>query len=428
MRTRVIMSVWEVAVGIIALVGSCNPKESISLPKGVAKAEGNVVYFLAIKAIGPAGGTIISADGKAILQIPAGALDATTQISISPISNTAPLGVSNGYRLLPRGLQLLKPAVLTIKYEAEEIDGSAPEALGMAFQNPSGVWQAQGGVVLDKTTISLSVPVSQLGDWAAFQMASILPNKLALLPNKTVELQAWQLPGKDLMATLHPGTSVPLDEPVVMEPNATSGWSVNGDKTYSTGTNGTFSHTKESISFTAPAEAPVPNPVSIGTDARLSNMPVQLITQITVRGVTYITLNGGPFATQKLLFPYCFGEITSSGGMTVISAANDTTEMQLFYPWYNPGAYPFQGQGGICGVSLNLNKNSTRSESFLRSSSLTQNGNISVPASGTMRVSSYGEIGGLITGTFTGKVWYLDATGKAIVVDITGQFMSRRIL
>src|SRR5438045_1326293 len=45
------------------------------------------------KIIGAAGGTIISADGRAELNIPAGALSSDLAISIQPITNECPNGV-----------------------------------------------------------------------------------------------------------------------------------------------------------------------------------------------------------------------------------------------------------------------------------------------------------------------------------------------
>jgi hypothetical protein len=45
-----------------------------------------------------------------------------------------------------------------------------------------------------------------------------------------------------------------------------------------------------------------------------------------------------------------------------------------------------------------------------------------------VRVSSYGEIGGLITGTFAGKVWYLSEEGPPVMIDIRGRFSATRIL
>ena len=52
--------------------------------------------------IGPEGGTINSSDGLLSVNIPQGALLSSTVISIQPVTNQAPLGLGNGYRLGPK--------------------------------------------------------------------------------------------------------------------------------------------------------------------------------------------------------------------------------------------------------------------------------------------------------------------------------------
>jgi len=71
--------------------------------------------------VGPAGGTVTSADGNAELVIPAGALVAPTDIQIEPVPASMfendPLYVpATGYQLSPDGLQLQERAQLRIRY------------------------------------------------------------------------------------------------------------------------------------------------------------------------------------------------------------------------------------------------------------------------------------------------------------------------
>jgi hypothetical protein len=206
------------------------------------------------------------------------------------------------------------------------------------------------------------------------------------------------------------------------------GWSIDGDKKYRSGPSGTINPAMGAVSFTSPAEAPPRNPVWLSAQIQLGHTPMELLARITIGGITGITLNGGPFREQEITFTRCVGAVTSGGTNTVLTAANGTTEMQLFYPWYNPGAFPFNEQDSVCGVSININKASSRKENFLRSSSLSLNTGETIPANGTIRVSSYGEIGGLITGTFAGKVWYLTEEGPPTVVEVRGRFSATRIL
>lgn len=93
------------------------------------------------KTIGAAGGTIVSADGRAELNIPAGALSSDLAISIQPITNECPNGIGVGYDFLPNGTKFLKPATLTLHYTDDDIDGTDPNLINMAFQDSLNEWQ-----------------------------------------------------------------------------------------------------------------------------------------------------------------------------------------------------------------------------------------------------------------------------------------------
>ena len=76
--------------------------------------------------VGPAGGTVMSADGNVILEIPAGALDAPTDITITPVADallvTDPLYVrGTGYEVKPAGLQLRERARLRIRFDSARV-------------------------------------------------------------------------------------------------------------------------------------------------------------------------------------------------------------------------------------------------------------------------------------------------------------------
>jgi hypothetical protein len=336
----------------LGLAASCGEKDPVALPEGVAKAQGVPVFYLSSKTLGPEGGAVSSADGQVTLFLPPGALTATADLAISPVSNTASLGVGNAYRLFPRELRLQKPATLQFNYVAEEIDGSSPEALGVARQDGAGIWQAYNAVTLDTTRKTLSLPIGQFGDWSVFRLAAIVPNQLALRPGQQVELRTWHIPGSALLASLPSGRTLPLGDPIPPAAGEVTGWSVDGDPMYRSGPSGTVSPATDGVSFTAPAQAPARNPVALGAEIRLRPATAQLLARVTIGGITGITLNGGPFREHEITFTRCVGAVASGGTNTVLTAANGTTEMQLFYPWYNPGAFPFNEQGGVCGVSI----------------------------------------------------------------------------
>ncbi|HSN89607.1 MAG TPA: hypothetical protein VLS93_00125, partial [Anaeromyxobacteraceae bacterium] len=61
--------------------------------------------------IQPGGGYVTSADGRLTVSVPAGAISAPTDFTIQVITNTAPSGVGNAFRIttVPAGVVLAAP-------------------------------------------------------------------------------------------------------------------------------------------------------------------------------------------------------------------------------------------------------------------------------------------------------------------------------
>jgi hypothetical protein len=109
--------------------------------------------------IGPAGGSIRSADGRLTLKVPDGALAAATTLSIAPVANDAPQAIGSAYALSPVGVAFARPAQLVLAYSDAEIDGTGAGALGIAAQDGSS-WFGIGGGSVDPIARTLFVPVS----------------------------------------------------------------------------------------------------------------------------------------------------------------------------------------------------------------------------------------------------------------------------
>lgn len=117
------------------------------------------VTLPASASIGPAGGSIRSADGRLTLKVPAGALATPTTVSIGAAENTAPNAIGAGYSLTPVGLAFARPAQLVLSYSDADVDGSGPGALGLASQDGTNWFGLLGGSV-DAVTRTLRVPVT----------------------------------------------------------------------------------------------------------------------------------------------------------------------------------------------------------------------------------------------------------------------------
>ncbi|MDP4147771.1 MAG: hypothetical protein Q8927_17770 [Bacteroidota bacterium] len=111
------------------------------LPPAVT-AVGTPIASPVTKTIGPGGGTVLSADGRIELSLPVNALAANTDITIQPVTNTAPNGSGVSYHLMPDGTKFNVPVTLTFHYSAADVNGTLPVLFYIAFQDSSGIWQA----------------------------------------------------------------------------------------------------------------------------------------------------------------------------------------------------------------------------------------------------------------------------------------------
>jgi hypothetical protein len=132
------------------------------------------------KSIDANGGTVTSADGKMALTIPAGALAAQTDITIQPITNTAPDGDTTGtnYRFEPDGTIFSLPVTLTFNLSDDELP--AIDSALIATQGADGLWYSQPGVTSDPTAKTISVAITHFSAWARLQTLALVPRSVTI--------------------------------------------------------------------------------------------------------------------------------------------------------------------------------------------------------------------------------------------------------
>lgn len=149
---------------LIAITFSCSDEEPGSNPPNhepAITAVGTPVGDPVTKTIGTSGGSIASPDGVMELTIPAGALSINTAITIQPVTNKAPGGIGVAYDLLPNGTTFSKPATLTFHYTEEDVNGSNPLFLYIAYQDISGAWVSDlKNQLLDSLAQTISLDIS----------------------------------------------------------------------------------------------------------------------------------------------------------------------------------------------------------------------------------------------------------------------------
>ncbi|MCK7557096.1 hypothetical protein MKQ70_19640 [Chitinophaga sedimenti] len=194
--------------------------------------------------IGAAGGTIVSPDDELTVTIPAGALTSNQEIRITRITNTNPMGIKNGYRITPHNLQFAKPVTITFNYTDEDIAGSIPEALGIAYQDAAGVWQSMPDVTLNKTAQTVSVTSTHFSDWSFFESFEIQASSRFIGPGESAQLEVIS----------HANVVGPLtgEQPIGKRQSMTAqfikGWSLSGA--------GTLTPNGAKASYKAPGKVP----------------------------------------------------------------------------------------------------------------------------------------------------------------------------
>jgi hypothetical protein len=79
------------------------------------------------------------------------------------------------YRLSPVGQTFTQPVQLSFAYADIDLQGTAPEALGIAFQDGRGLWAWQPAVALDTTAKRLSVMTTHFTDWSNVEALPLRP-------------------------------------------------------------------------------------------------------------------------------------------------------------------------------------------------------------------------------------------------------------
>ena len=247
------------SITLNALIFSCDPPMDSDTPKsddtpgvvtGAVTPVGTVEGEVISATIGPGGGTIESADQRIQISIPAGALNTNQTISVQPIGNNCPAGSGQAFRLMPHGITFAKPAAITFQYNDQDINGSAPELLRIAYQNEKGIWQAPAVKGLDTTTRTVTVQASHFSDWAVFQTMFMYPINVFLNPGGNVHLKVSQIQ-EPKNADEELIVSIPEDLPG----RYIEKWTLNGE--------GVLKDHGNNADYAAPSSIPAVNPAAV---------------------------------------------------------------------------------------------------------------------------------------------------------------------
>jgi hypothetical protein len=274
--------------------------------------------------IGPEGGTFTA--GALSIDFPACVFGTATTVGATPISATAPGARGQALRLAPEGATFSQPVTLTFQYGDEDLAGTSPEALLIAFQQTSGVWAVPGDVTLDTANRTLSVQATHFSDWTMVAGVQLRPPSATVPTGGSVTLKAYrcfqqaEVDHDVELAPLWTGYDCEPDDDLAPLLVVTSDWSVNGVAGGS-GTTGTVAGELDTGTFTAPGTKPTPDSVAVSARVVLQGAAkVLIVANVTITdGAQRIRVQGRYEQTGQLLTSF------------VTATVKDGIEFQL--PW-----------------------------------------------------------------------------------------------
>lgn len=253
---------------------------------------------VASASIGAAGGTLLSGDGQLALIVPAGALTTATTIGIAAIANTAPGGTGFGYRLTPDGLAFAKPVTLTLTPTYGQLGGSTLEHVKLTFQDAQKRWQLIP-VTADAGSKTVSATTTHFTDYA-FLLDLALSGNDALFAGTATTLHVVEL------HTTSDGYAGTVGTAATGNPV----WLLDGTA-LGNGSDGKLDVIGNAAAYTAPAQIPQTNPVSVSVAfTATGGSKVTLVQDLHILAHAYtfqVSLTNNPTCTGGSGYAYQYG-------------------------------------------------------------------------------------------------------------------------
>ncbi|WP_341840471.1 hypothetical protein [Chitinophaga caseinilytica] len=245
---------------LLAAVVSCkknNGDEGIpqKLPEPKVEEHGTPQGTPVVKSIGPAGGSIQSADGNIAVDIPAGAVSAATNFSIQTVTPTLEAATGPSYRLLPENVQFQKDVKITLRYTDSNLIGTNEDDLYLAYQDAQGYWNREIMTGIDKANKKLTAQTRHFSDWTierVFRVEIASSDRVLEANEQAMLLVQYQ--------DVKKGTNQIIQGVWVPDKNIET-WFATGP--------GTFDNTKHhKVNYKAPASIPKTEEIAVGVRIR----------------------------------------------------------------------------------------------------------------------------------------------------------------
>jgi hypothetical protein len=287
---KITNKILAVVFGIAFLAVSC--EKSSDNPSGsspVVTDKGTPYGSVTSVEVGQSGGTVYSPDGKLKLIIPQGALSSSTTISVQSISNEAPLGAGNAYRLSPEGTVFEKPVQMIFSYDQQLTDDIPADFFWIVTQAADGSWNALMKSTVDKNARTVSVEAKHFSDWALGRFIDfvMVPSSRTVKKGESVELRVFgfsrdkEMPEDEELVPLVPLTELTGEELVPLTPIPpveerlmdfrVKSWTLNGTSAPVSNSNGALTPSGFTATYKAPAQRPATNPVAVTAQLEASD-------------------------------------------------------------------------------------------------------------------------------------------------------------
>lgn len=332
-----------ISLSLLALTACPAPKTA----KPVTTAKGTVEGMPLTTKLGPAGGVARSGSGDLSVTIPAGALAADTDITLTPITRTAPGSRGRAYRLGPDDVTFAAPVTLTFSYSEDDLQGTSADALAIAWQHASGYWALPDDVTLDTTAKTVSVKATHFSDWSMVAGAQLRPPSKKVQTKQSLELRVVscfykppeQPPGvPPELAPLWLGYQCDVSEADVYLPVTATDWAVNG----TAGGNSTVGTVKsgglDGATFTAPNKKPTPATVAVSARVPVKKGKVLVSSNVTITDSSPNLLVKAEFSKAMDVIPFVRGTVT------------DSYEFEMQFPPVTESPMPRNTGQGVAGL------------------------------------------------------------------------------
>ena len=287
MKRSLIPFVWPLLLAACGGGAGTPADPSTSGPPAEATAVGQPMGVAAQASIGPAGGTLASADGAFSVEVPPGAFDRVQTLTLQEISNEAHGAPGRAWRLEPANLVPAQPLTLRFAYGDADLQGTADSELRAAYQDAQKRWVLPAEPTVDSAARRVSVRATRMGDWSRFARTWLVPGTATVAVGSSVTLKVvrCEITGfntgdgrsSQLLRSCQPAPETKTMGPQV---NGASGCNC------TVGSVARQNADRAEYVYTAPAQVPNPRTVAVSVQTLLSGPAGSTAQSLLVSNIT----------------------------------------------------------------------------------------------------------------------------------------------